>query len=178
MVEAGGDVELFRYYIVIEGDKYALAAVSDSMNITGAGTIKDGKLNGTADLSVDGKKALTYECKDITAEGGTVTITPSDELLKELELDALPFKKPALQLKLDKGSIEINLLAEGKLLVGVELKISESNGPNLSIPSNAVDVTDESKLQQWLGKLDLNKLVKNLEKAGVPSELLNNLPIG
>ena len=180
MVEADDDVELLRYYTVTEGDKFAFTAVADGMDlkISGSGTVKSGKTSGTYDVSVDGEKAITLKTEDVTAEGGTVTITLSDALLEELDLDALPFKKPALEIKLDGDTAEINLLAEGKLLVGIELKISESNGPNLSIPSNAVDVTDTNKLQQWAGNLNLNKLIKNLEKAGVPSELLNNLPIG
>jgi len=180
MVEADDDVELLRYYTVTEGDKFAFTAVADGMDlkISGSGTVKSGKTSGTYDVSVDGEKAITLKAEDVTTEGGTVTITLSDALLEELELDALPFKKPALEIKLDGDTAEINLLAEGKLLVGIEMKITESNGPNLSIPSGAVDATDSNALQQWAGNLNLNKLIKNLEKAGVPSELLNALTGG
>ncbi len=173
------DAPIFYYYTVTEGDEFAFEAVSDGMDlkISGSGTVKNGKTNGTYDVftDYDGMKMLTIEVEDMTADSGTLTIAPSSAIESQLGLNALPFEKLALELKYSEESIALNVLSNSKLLVGVTMKVTASNGPNLNIPSNAVDATDANKLQQWASNLNLNQLIKNLEKAGVPSELLSAL---
>lgn len=167
------------YYTVTEGDNFAFEAAIDGedIKVTGAGTAKDGKINGSFTLSAEGIDYVTLKVEDLSEEGGTLTLTPTAAAEKELELDELPFKKLELQIKLGDG-MELNVLTESKLLAGLALKRSETNGPDLSVPSDAADAADSSALQKWAEKLVLDKVVKNLEDAGVPSALINALKNG
>ena len=177
-----GDRGMVYYYSIAEGDKFAVefAIPNDTQNtgeddfkLSGTGTKKDGKTNGTYTITFEGKDYLTLKVEDLTAESGTLTLTPTETMVYELGLNALPFKKLAVQIKLAGDGIELNVLSEGKLLAGLALKASESAGPNLSEPSNATDALDSAAMQSWAEKLDLTKVLDNLEKAGVPSELID-----
>ena len=181
-----GEAEtVFYYYTVTEGDNFAFEAAipgdaddSDDMKVSGTGTIKDGKTNGSFTISAEGTDYVTLKVEDLTEESGTFTLTPTADGEKELELDELPFKKLALQIKLIDDGIELNVLSESKLLAGIALKASESNGPDLSVPSDAADATDSSALQKWAEKLVLDKIEDNLKKAGVPQNLIDALKGG
>ena len=180
----GKENDVFYYYIVSEGNPFAFEAAfvgdakgSDDVKISGTGTDKDGKISGNFTVAAEGTEYVTVKLEELSAESGTITLAPTADAEKELELDELPFKKLALQVKLGDG-IELNVLSQSKLLAGLALKISESNGPDLSVPSNAADGADSSALQKWAEKLVLDKVVKNLEDAGMPSALINALKNG
>ena len=171
---------MFYGYSLTEGDKFAFEAAipsdvddTDDFKISGTGTKKDGKTNGTYTLTFSGKDYVTLKVEDLSAESGTLTLKPTDDMVYDLGLNALPFKDLSVQIKLNADGIELNVLSEGKLLAGLALKATESAGPNLSEPSSATDAMDSAAMQKWAEKLDLTKVMNNLEKAGVPSELLD-----
>lgn len=173
------------YYNLTEGDKFVFETAipsdvddSDDFKISGTGTKKDGKTNGTFTIFVEGKDYVTLKLEDLTEESGTLTLEPTETMVYELGLNALPFKKLAVQIKLGGDGIELNVLSESKLLAGLALKVMESAGPDLSEPSNATDAMDSAAMQSWAEKLDLNKVLDNLEKAGVPSTLIDALENG
>jgi hypothetical protein len=169
----------YYYYTVTEGDNFAFEAAvnGEYIKVSGTGTDKDGKISGNFTLSVEGTAYVTVNLDALSAESGTITLTPTAEAENALELDELPFKKLELQIKLG-GGMELNVLSEGKLLAGLALKVEESDGPDLSIPSDATDGADGNALQKWAQKLVLDKVLKNLEDAGVPSTLTNALKNG
>ena len=185
MSSQDSDRGTFYVYSVTEGDKFAFETAipsdvddTDDFKLSGSGTKKDGKTNATYTITTDGKDYVTLKVEDLTAESGTLTLTPTETMVYELGLNALPFKKLALQIKLDAAGVALNVLSEGKALISLELKASESAGPNLSVPSNATDAMDSSAMQAWAENLDLTKVLDNLEKAGVPSALIEGIISG
>ena len=185
MSNQDSDRGTFYVYSVTEGDKFAFEAAipsdvddTDDFKLSGSGTKKDGKTNATYTITTDGKDYVTLKVEDLTAESGTLTLTPTETMVYELGLNALPFKKLALQIKLDAAGVALNVLSEGKALISLELKASESAGPNLSVPSNATDAMDSNAMQAWAENLDLTKVLDNLEKAGVPSALIEGIISG
>ena len=173
----------FYVYSITQGDKTGFdMGIPDSQTtgeydfrISGSGFKKDGKDNGDYTLTIDDKEYIAVAIRDMDAESGTLTLTPTETMVYDLGLNALPFKNLALQIKLGSDGIELNVLSEGKLLAGLALKAAESNGPNLSEPSNATDAFDSAAMQSWAEKLDLTKVLDNLEKAGVPSALIEGI---
>lgn len=172
----------FYGYSITEGDKFAVEVAipsdvddSDDFKLSGNGTKADGKTNGTYTITMNGKDYLKLKVEDLTAESGTLTLTPTETMVYDLGLNALPFKNLAVQVKLGGDGMELNVLSENKLLAGLALKAIQSAGPNLSEPSNATDAMDSAAMQSWAEKLDLTKVLDNLEKAGVPSALIEGI---
>lgn len=185
MVNDGEERNAFYYYSVTDGDKtgFDMGIPDDQTSgeydfrLKGSGWKKDGKNNGDYTLTIQDEDWLIVKLQNVDAESGTVILDPTAELEKEMGLDEIPFKSLYAEIKLGEG-IELNIMSEQKLLVGLALKATESDGPALSEPSNATDATDSSAMQSWAEKLVLDKVLDNLEKAGVPSELINALESG
>lgn len=170
------------YYTITEGDQFAVEFAipsdvddTDDFKLSGNGTKTDGKTNGTYTITFEGKDYLKLKVEDLTAESGTLTLTPTETMVYDLGLNALPFKNLAVQIKLAGDGVELNVLSENKMLAGLALKAIQSAGPNLSEPSNATDAFDSAAMQSWAEKLDLTKVLDNLEKAGVPSALIEGI---
>ena len=171
-----GDRGMVYYYSVTEGEKFAVefAIPNDTQNsgeddfkFGGTGTKKDGKTSGTYTVSVEDMEILTVKVEDLTEETGTITLTPDKDVISGIvggEVEMLA--DLSLQIKLTGDGFELNVLGDNQLLLGIALKAAESNGPALSEPSNAVDVTDSSAMEKWAEKLVLDKVMDNLEKAG------------
>lgn len=164
----------FGYYEITDGDNFAVKidANDGDMTLTGKGTKADGKTNATYDFSVQGTSYATAKVENWTEDGGTVTVTPNKDLLTSLFGGELPFENLALQIKIAEG-IELNIVDGSDLLLGIALKVAESDGPNVSEPSDAVDGTDSNAMQAWAEKLAVDVILDNLEKAGVPSDLID-----
>lgn len=162
------------YYCITEGDKFAVEFAvpsdyreEDDFKFSGTGTKKDGKTNGTYTISVEGMDIVTVKVEDLTEEAGTITLTPDKNVVSDIvggEMEILA--DLSLQIKLVGDGIELNVSGDNKLLLGIALKATESNGPALSEPSNAVDVTNSSAMEKWAEKLVLDKVMDNLEKVG------------
>lgn len=171
-------VEL-SFYNLIENGKFAFEANFPDMifraeesKIVGSGTVNGSKTTGTYTWKVEQYDFLVIEVKDLDMNSGTVTLKPTEDLLDELGV-ALPFVELGLQLKYSQNSVELNLMSASTLLLGISLKETQSNGPSISKPSDVVDATDSTQMQQWAENLDLDKLFDNLKKAGVPADLID-----
>ena len=159
------------YYSITEGDNTAFEFAipsdvddTDDFKISGTGTKKDGKISGTYTVNVEDMEMLDVKLEDLTAETGTITLTPSKDLFPTGVTDMLG--DLALQIKLSGEGFELNILGDNKALLGIAIKATESDGPALSEPSDAVDGTDSSAMEKWAEKLVLDKVMENLEKAG------------
>ena len=175
----------FYVYSITEGDKTAFEAAipsdvddTDDFKISGSSTKKDGKTNGTYKLTFSGKEYISLELEDLTDESGTITIKPTETMIYDMGLNALPFKDLSVQIKLAGENAELNVLSEGKLLIGLALKASESAGPDLSEPSNAVDAMDSAAMQSWAESLNIQSVLDKLEAAGIPGALIEGFISG
>lgn len=181
-----GNRGMAYYYTITQGDKTGFdMGVLDSQTtdeydfrISGSGFKRAGKDHGDYTLTIDGKEYISVAIRDMDAESGTLILSPTETMVYDLGLNALPFKNLALQIKLDAAGVALNVLSDGNTLLGLELKASESAGPNLSVPSNATDAMDSSAMQAWAENLDLTTVLDNLEKAGVPSALIEGIISG
>lgn len=162
------------YYCITEGDKFAVEFAvpsdyreEDDFKFSGTGLKKDGKTSGTYSVSVEGMEILTAKVEDLTEKTGTITLTPYKDFVKDVFGESLEmFEDPSLRIKLSEDGIELSALSANKLLLGIALKTAESNGPNLSTPSNSVDATNSSAMEKWAEKIVLDKVMDNLKKVG------------
>lgn len=171
-----GERGIAYYYSVTQGDNFAVefAVPSDTQNsgeddfkFGGTGLKKDGKTSGTYSVSVEGMEILTAKVEDLTEKTGTITLTPYKDFVKDVFGESLEmFEDPSLRIKLSEDGIELSALSANKLLLGIALKTAESNGPNLSTPSNSVDATNSSAMEKWAEKIVLDKVMDNLKKVG------------
>ncbi len=183
MHEYGYSEILFYYYTATSGEDFGFVAAvpgdnnyyGEDFKISGTGTKKDGKTSGAFTVYAEGTDYVVVTLENVTAESGAITIAPTARIEKELGLDEIPFKKLALQIEYSSSGVALNILSQNKTLVGIELKATPSNGPSLSVPSNSIDATSSSAMNNWANNIKLDTVLSNLRKAGVPSELVDML---
>ena len=167
MDSQGERYDVVYFYNLTEGDKTAFEFAipsdvddTDDFKISGTGN----KNGGTYTVSMQGQNMVTVKLENMSAEGGTVTLIPSKNLFPAEVTDMLG--ELSLQIKLSADGIVLNLKGGSEVLLGLDIKAVESDGPSMDAPSNAVDGTNSSAMEQWAEKLALDKLMENLEKAG------------
>lgn len=177
---------LFYYYTVTDGNAFTFIAESEEaeFSITGEGTVKNGTVDGEYILTAEDTQLLTLSVKDWKADKetvkGTLHIKPSASLMDSLigDMSALSFADLALEMKLDladTAKIELNLVSNEKLIVGLDLSVQNASVTTMSKPTNAVNAMDSVAMQAWAQNLKLDTIVNNLKKAGVSDELMNLL---
>ena len=81
----------------------------------------------------------------------------------------------AFDVKEDQADVKVSILSSGMEIVSLHVSGSATEGGEISVPAEGVDVEDQQALSQWLMALDFNKLFENLANAGVPQEYLLEL---
>ncbi len=185
--------EVVRTVEIRDGSKLAYEMkIADAVEVVGEGTEKKGAV--TADYTVSIQRVdydedfepvyekleiMTVSLVDFKAEGETVNgkirIAPSSKLMKEIGLPSelssvinLADAKLELNIASGKnvGSVEINILSGEDLLVGVAFTATEKKATAITEPANTCDLED---IEDWLEGLDVEKLVKALDDAGLPA---------
>lgn len=162
-------------YAVTDGYGNPVSSSEPVLEIAGEGTVKSGKTTGTYTVEVQGEKMLTVETKNLDANGGTITLKPTEDVLNSLGGADLPFEDLALEITLDDGELELNVLSGKEKLLGIALEAKESSAGTIKLPANYVDGTDSNALMEWVSNARFNTLINNLKSAGVPSELTDML---
>lgn len=179
------DGDELHYYTVTEGNAFTFEASLDEVKVTGGGTKKSGKVDGSFKLSMEGTSLLTLAVEGWSASEketkGTLVLEPSAELIQQIggNSGALPFADIALELKVDssesKNDFEMNLLSNETLVVGIAMSAKTSSGSDIQKPTETIDFTNQYQLQSWVQSMDFNKLFQNMRNAGVPGELVDML---
>lgn len=172
-----------HYYTVTDGNAFAFEAVIEDADfaITGSGTNKSGTIDAEYILTDHGIDYVVLEVEGWKATAqtvkGTLRIEPTAELIDAMfgSADGLPFADIALEIKLDNESIELNLLGNDALVVGIVVESKEASGGSIKEPSNYVDAMDSEQMQQWLEDMKFDTILRNLRNAGVPSDLVDML---
>lgn len=171
MDSQGERYDVVYFYNLTEGEKTAFEFAvpsdvddTDDFKVSGTGTKAGGKTSGTYTVTMQGMDMVTVKIADLNEESGTVTLTPSADLFPGEVTDMLG--ELSLQIKLSGEGFELNILGDNEQLLGIAIKAVESDGPDMNVPSNAVDGTNSSAMEQWAEKLAMDKLMENLEKAG------------
>lgn len=142
-----------------------------------------GGTEGFYELSVAGEELGTLEFETVTDTRTTLRLIPSaaimDQILSESVLPtALLSGNVALELSFGENEagadfLEVGVLAANKTLVSVGLSAKKVNGGNVTVPSDAIEVTDTDALTQWLSNVDFEQLMDGLERAGIDQGLLD-----
>ena len=188
-VASDGEVqETVSYLTVTEGNTFSFKASVAEMEITGDGTIKSDILDAEYSICFDDTEYLVLEFISFDqaklAQGylsGTVRIEPTAKLMDEMFGDSgmAMLADLVLEVTLETSdttaTIDLDVLANDTLLVGLTLDTKTSNGGDIKKPSSrdTVDAMDEDEVMEWVQNMDFDTLLQNLEDAGVPSEYVD-----
>ena len=182
-----GEKSSLSYITVTQGDKFAFEAdLASAAIITGSGTIKDGKTSGEYVLAIMGEEYLTLKVENYyTTESGTFSgtfvLSPESAMMEELGMDSSMLQmigsnvgfKFSLDTTTDTPSASFGILAASMELFSIDVSGKTGKAGSISLPEVTVDVNDDIAAITWLAGLDLDALLSNLEKAGVPSEYMD-----
>ena len=153
-------------------------------SIAGTSTENNGKVSGTYEICVDANPMVTVELKDVVENGtnasGTIRIWPEDGIYAMLggQMSAIATMDPGLEFVFNgtanSAELTINILMDTKVFAGVTIKTSTGTAANITLPSSD-KVVDQSNIQSWVSSMDLSKIVDNLRKGGLPTQLVDAL---
>ena len=182
--KTGIDIALWMYSASAGESGTVYGKGGKAFGVAGSGTQTNGKHNGTYEVTVQDRVMLSVEFKDVTESAGTVRVWPEEGLYDSLgsqNSSALSVMDLGLEFVFNrtanKEEITVNLLSGTAVYAGVTLKVSTGTDANITLPSDSqvVDVQDNAAMQNWVNSLDLNKIVDNLRKGGLPTELVDML---
>ena len=181
------------YVTVWDGDKFATEVDLTDMGgilIEGSGTEKKGKATGKYDLIVNGETLLVLRTKDLDTDAleagtllGTLRLTPGEALMEQLSasLQGSPIGSFAanldisLELESGKNSGAIRILMGNKTLIELAIEAKEKASSPIKAPDDFILAEDEADLDEWAQNMDIDKVIENLIKAGVPESFFASL---
>lgn len=181
--------ETLVYYVTVrKGDNFAFEAdLAQQISITGSGTEEDDVYDGDFEVRADGQRLMKLEVSNFYADdekvSGKLTLKPSAAVYTQMGMDT----ETAIMMQAMLG-LAVELDAEGEdafISLGIELsgmnmisitgQTAEANPVNLIVPADYINMLDEGSEDAWIASFDTSKLIANLEKAGVPSELIDSM---
>ena len=187
----GQDNVICATRMITEGNNFKylceMGDVGGDMKITGSGTTNNGVITGTFTVTSDGTAYVNMDLKDFDmtdkdAISGTITLKPTDDAIDDLFGGPIPIPgltTIAMEIKMDitkdKEDIEINLLGDGALFVGLGMKSNTKTPATLQKPTNTVPLTDQASVMGLLAGMDFTSVFTNLRTAGVPEMLVTAL---
>lgn len=190
-----GDGDKVYYFTVTKGNKFASKVkVNDELVITGSGAVSGDALAAEYAVKVDGIDVADVVIKDYdlksAKEGylnGVITVTPTDEFIDELDIDASVasvisltdmFCEIKLESSEEKAVAEISLMTGKSKLLALTVTGQQTESTAITVPSDAVDMNDEQSASAWLESIDIETLLQNLKSAGVPQEYVDAFEVG
>ena len=176
-VEMEGEELEAHYITVTEDGKFAFDAQAATLAVTGKGTVKDGKRSGSYTLSVEGTDYVTLELEDVaTADqlSGTFRLIPEAAIYEMMDVDASVsgvLDQMALALTFGGDEIVVGLDMAGSNLFSFAISGESAKPRPISLPQG-VSVDDDEGGMKWISELDVDAVISNLEKAGVPSQYM------
>ena len=192
-ISAEGEKAKINYITVTKGEKFAFEGKveipgEETVLVTGSGTIKGGKTNGEYVLEIMGEDYLTLKVEDYSATesgtfSGTFILSPESALLDSMDLDSAVLQliggnvgiKISMDTTGETPSMSFGLLAGSMELFNVDMRSKNGEAGTISMPDISIELYNEYDLIEWLADADLNTLVENLEKTGIPSEYTDTL---
>lgn len=158
---------------------YEYGAMSGKIEIFGIGISREDKMP-LVNIFIDDYEVDLFGDNKLN---GTFTITMSDEF-SDMIADEVGNSKIADYLKngkiklsvatADKTSrFEISVLYDSKLVVSLLFNFKETDEENITIPENAIDISDDGEFADYCDEISFDKLKSNLIDAGVPKELVD-----
>lgn len=178
-------------YIVRDGDKFAvcLEFPEGEIELTGEGTDKKGIINATYELEYSGTKLGKLEVKNFDSEGltkGTLILTPDEELFEMIAggsssaaVSGLISAQLGLELSFSgsekDASFSIAILGGSKDMIRLSMDAKTKTPTAIKAPSDGISMSDDDAGIAWVESWDIDAVLDNLRKAGVPSDLMDLL---
>lgn len=178
MAHDGSD---FGYIMSAEVDGETIA-------ITGSGKDSGGKLTGEFAIKYNGMALVDINVEKLDTDklkkgqlSGTFTIAPSSAFIRAMDLASyssiLSELSVVIEAESDANSTKLvcSVLQEEDKWGTVTLTASRTSGEKAKIPSNKtiIEVEDEEDFEDWYETIDWDAYIKQLKKAGMPSEIID-----
>ncbi len=177
-VKQDGEKVSINYITVTEGDEWAFEAELAEVYIYGSGTVNGDSTSGSYTLCVSGTDYVTLELEDcVTTESGftgTLRLIPESSIYDTMALPAAYaslLDRLALALTVTNDSVTLAIETGGSSFLALTLSGEISEAKPISLPAY-IDANDDEAGMQWLSELDLDAVVSNLSKAGLPNEYM------
>ncbi|MBQ7817681.1 MAG: hypothetical protein IJ388_02645 [Oscillospiraceae bacterium] len=141
---------------------------------------KEDTISGTVRLDLGLMLETIFMASKVGPMDNTVTAAPTAETQASGDIfDMLGVEDVVLELKLDitndKESIEVKLLGDNALVVGLALKLATKTPDTIQKPTNVIELTGQQSVVDLLSGMDFTSVFENLRDAGVPEALVNAL---
>lgn len=178
-VKEGREKISFYYITITEGDEWAFEAEAGELFISGSGTVNGDARSGSYTVSVSGTDYVTVKLDNCVTSGsaftGTIRIIPESVVYDMAGLSG-PYSsilnQAALALSFTNNSVTVGIETAGTTFVAFTLSGEVSEAKPIALPAS-FDVNDDSAGMKWVSELDLEAVLANLNKAGVPSAYLD-----
>ena len=185
------DETLFEYKTATMGKKFATRAIFGDVVFGGTGTVSGALRSGEFTLTIDGSDMVILSVTDFNMDkfendgfvNGKFVIEPTANTLSNLDLDDAVISTVklldlgiGLDVKSSKGdtSVELSVLSKDEALATISVSAKEKNFSKTELPADDALISAENAFE-YLQTIDFGKLCDNLEAAGVPKELVDNL---
>lgn len=184
------DMDPVNVLTAVKGNTTYLEAELGTAYITGQSTEKKGVSQGYYTFTMEQydydteeteeMDIFTVEFENVTDNSATLRLIPSEDIMAEALSDsgipaALLGDEFALELAYSetegKTNCEVNVLVDSKTLIGLGLSSAMKDG-KVSIPKNALDANNDEDAAKWFSEMDFEGVLSAMDKAGVPSELV------
>ena len=178
------EVPIFKCLKTKDGDKEGyilqIGEASEGILLEGSGTIDGNMLNGNYDISVGGEKTLTF---DVT--GHDLSLWKEGKIKGSYGISGITDGKfDGLGLTFtvdgaeDKADVRASLSVKGDYLGA--LSISSENKNQVTVPDKesmdkVYDFSSEKDVTEYTDSMDMETILNNLEKAGMPEGWLESL---
>lgn len=172
------------------GYKASVTVDDEELSVSGSGKEFGNKLDGSFTLKYNGYGIVDVEVEDLNLKSlkkgflnGGFTLTASSGIRRIGDMDIVYSYLSDLQLILDvamdNSSQKLRMeLREGRELWGaLTMSARSSGGKKISVPStrDAIFVEDDSDFMDWWDTIEWEKLIKNMDKAGMPSDTIERV---
>ena len=168
-----------HYITVTEGNKFAFEAELATVEISGEGTIKDGKRTGSYTLTVADTDYVTVEIEDYACtEGGmvsgTIRVIPEPIVYEMMDMDstvAAILGQAAFELTINSDTVILGIETAGSKLISFEVSGQSTKPSPIALPES-IGADNEAAAMKWLSEMDIASVVSKLDKIGLPDEYM------
>lgn len=176
-------MDTISWLTAAKGDTVYTEAELAQVKITGEKVTKKGVSTGEYTLKAMGEEICTLEFENMTETSGTLRLVPGEALMEQIlsagDIPSFLSSKIGLELSYNLGEAQtelgLKLINGSKTLIGLDMTSKLYKGGKITIPSNAVDITNEYAVMEWAQNLNFSKLLQALKDSEIPSEIVDRL---
>lgn len=182
-----GEVESYYYGLRDGSDTaFVMSMGNGEMRLEGTGTEKNNLANGIYTLIAMDEEVMDIEVVNFDTNAlrqgslkGTLRLIPSEDLMNSAAGMSAFISEPVIELVMDVeadcATVSMNLLDDDDLFISMTFSMRVVSDADIKVPTDYVEGDDETAMQMWLMNMDLDELLENLKKAGVPNDWMEML---